>query len=70
MEIVRIENLSFTYPESKNKALHDINLTVQSGEFILICGESGCGKPTLLKICSVQVFWNQTNTKALKIWGL
>ena len=55
MEIVRIENLSFTYPESKNKALHDINLTVQSGEFILICGESGCGKTTLLKMLKKQL---------------
>ena len=50
MEIVRIENLSFTYPESKNKTLIDIDLTVNSGEFILLCGESGCGKTTLLKM--------------------
>ena len=55
MEIVRIENLSFTYPESKNKTLIDIDLTVNSGEFILLCGESGCGKTTLLKMLKKQL---------------
>ena len=50
MEILHIENLSFTYPGAENKALDEINLTVNSGEFVVVCGESGCGKTTLLKM--------------------
>ena len=50
MEIFRIENLSFTYPGSSVKALKDISLSVKSGDFVVVCGQSGCGKTTLLKM--------------------
>lgn len=50
MEILRIENLNFKYPSSKENALTDINFSINSGEFIVVCGESGCGKTTLLKL--------------------
>lgn len=50
MEIFKVENLSFTYPNKKNKTLESINFTVNQGEFVLICGKSGCGKTTLLRL--------------------
>lgn len=50
MEILHIENLSFTYPNSEKKALDEVNLSINSGEFVVVCGESGCGKTTLLKM--------------------
>lgn len=46
----KIENLSFTYPDRGNKALDDVSLTVGRGEFITLCGKSGCGKTTLLRL--------------------
>ncbi|HEY4430868.1 MAG TPA: energy-coupling factor transporter ATPase [Paenibacillus sp.] len=49
MEIYRIEELSFTFPEQEHTALSKINLTIESGDFITICGKSGCGKSTLLR---------------------
>jgi energy-coupling factor transporter ATP-binding protein EcfA2 len=49
MEIYRIEELSFTFPEQEQVALSNINLTIESGDFITICGKSGCGKSTLLR---------------------
>ncbi|PRR83400.1 ABC transporter ATP-binding protein [Clostridium vincentii] len=49
MEIIKIENLTFKYPLKDKKALNNINLSVNSGDFIVICGKSGCGKSTLLK---------------------
>lgn len=49
MELIRIENLSFTYPNSDNKILNNISLDINEGEFVLLIGESGCGKSTLLK---------------------
>lgn len=49
MEAYRIENLSFSYPQSERKALNNINIKIQEGEFITICGKSGSGKSTLLR---------------------
>ncbi len=50
MEIIKTENLSFTYPMEKVKALDNINLSISCGEFVTVCGKSGCGKTTLLKL--------------------
>lgn len=50
MESFKIENLSFTYPGRGEKTLDDINFTINQGEFVLICGKSGCGKTTLLRL--------------------
>ena len=50
MEILHIEDLSFRYPKGEKYALENINLSVESGEFIVICGRSGCGKTTLLRL--------------------
>ena len=45
-----IKDLSFSYPVSKDKlALDHINLNIEKGEYIAICGKSGSGKTTLLK---------------------
>ena len=46
----QIENLSFSYPAAKGKeSLHDVNLTIQKGEYVVLCGKSGSGKTTLLR---------------------
>lgn len=50
MEILRIENLSFRYPGTEKRAVDSIDLSVNDGEFIVVCGESGCGKTTLLRL--------------------
>lgn len=49
MEIFKIENLTFSYPNCEKAAISDVSLTVNSGEFVTICGKSGCGKSTLLR---------------------
>ena len=50
MEILALKDLSFSYPESDKKALDGISLSVKEGEFIALCGRSGCGKTTLLRL--------------------
>lgn len=50
MELLRIEDLSFRYPKSEKNAVDGISLTVNEGEFIVVCGASGCGKTTLLRL--------------------
>lgn len=47
--MIEISNVSKTY-ETGNKALRNVNITVQDGEFVFIVGRSGSGKSTLLKI--------------------
>jgi NitT/TauT family transport system ATP-binding protein len=49
-----LKNIGKTFPAREGKrgvqALHDINLTVHEGEFLVLLGPSGCGKSTLLRI--------------------
>lgn len=49
MEIYNIENLNFSYPETKEKTLRNVSLNIERGEFVVISGMSGCGKSTLLR---------------------
>ena len=45
-----IKNLSFSYPTAKGKeSLKNVNLTIQRGEYVVLCGKSGSGKTTLLR---------------------
>ena len=50
MEILHISDLSFSYPETDSPALRDISFSISDGEFVVVCGESGCGKTTLLRL--------------------
>jgi phosphonate transport system ATP-binding protein len=46
--ILEIRHLSKTYPGGA-RALHDVNIDVAAGEFLVILGPSGAGKSTLLR---------------------
>ena len=49
MACFTIKNLTFSYPGIEKKALFDISLEIQTGEYIVLCGKSGSGKTTLLR---------------------
>lgn len=55
MEVIKVENLSFTYPGRQKKALSDINISIKDGEFITLMGKSGCGKTTLLRLLKISL---------------
>lgn len=55
MAILEVKNLNFTYPNEDRPALSDINLSVESGELILLCGRSGSGKSTLLRLLKKEI---------------
>lgn len=46
--VLDIQNLTKSY-NNKGKALHDVSLSVQEGEFVTVIGSSGAGKSTLLR---------------------
>ena len=46
----QIKDLSFSYPTAKGKkSLDGVNLTIEKGEYVVLCGKSGSGKTTLLR---------------------
>ena len=50
MALIDIKNLNFKYAGNEEKTLKDVSLTVNQGEFVVLCGASGCGKTTLLNL--------------------
>ena len=46
--MIKFENVNVTI--QGKRILSDVNLEIQDGEFVLICGESGCGKTTMTKL--------------------
>lgn len=50
MPIIELQNVSklYGFGDAMTLALDEINLTVESGEFVAIMGPSGCGKSTLM----------------------
>ncbi|MHB9326663.1 heme ABC transporter ATP-binding protein/permease CydC [Phytobacter ursingii] len=47
---VRLQEISFSYPEQPQKALNGINLSISAGEHVAVLGRTGCGKSTLLQL--------------------
>ena len=47
---IQFENVNFTYPNSTNKVLKNINVKIRSGEKIAIVGENGSGKSTFVSL--------------------
>lgn len=49
MALFTIQNLTFSYPDSPASSLNHINLNIEKGEYVVLCGKSGSGKTTLLR---------------------
>ena len=49
MNIIEIENLTYSYPAAETPILQNITLQVEKGDFLAIVGNNGCGKSTFCK---------------------
>lgn len=47
--MIRLKNFSFSYGKNETPNLNRVNLEIQPGQFVLVCGGTGSGKSTLLK---------------------
>jgi cobalt transport protein ATP-binding subunit len=69
--IVIVEDLTYTYPNSDEPALKDINLEIEAGEFVLLTGPSGCGKTTFCRTLNglIPKFYNGTISGKVTVNG-
>ena len=47
---VKLENVSFKYPESGSLIIDNLSLDIKEGEYVAIVGHTGCGKSTLVRL--------------------
>lgn len=55
MEQIALNQVTFRYPAAETPVLNGLSLNVRKGEFMVICGRSGCGKTTLLRLMKPQL---------------
>ncbi|MDF2882701.1 MAG: ATPase component of various ABC-type transport system with duplicated ATPase domain [Clostridiaceae bacterium] len=69
MSYITLKNLTYKYPGNHNITLNNININIERGDIVLVCGNSGSGKSTLGKCItgSVPNFYGGTIRGEIKI---
>ncbi|NUU21683.1 MAG: ABC transporter ATP-binding protein [Streptomycetaceae bacterium] len=69
---IRLEKVSYTYPDRDRPAVDAVSLTIRRGEIIALVGENGSGKTTLAKLVaglyrphSGRILWDGTDDTEL-----
>ncbi len=52
VDVLRFEDVTYTYPGAQRPALRGVDLAISPGEFVVVCGLSAGGKSTLLRAAS------------------
>ena len=69
---IKLKDFSFTYEGNKRPALSDINLEIGKGEFLVLTGESGCGKTTVTRCMNglIPDFYEGTIRGSCRVCGM
>jgi energy-coupling factor transporter ATP-binding protein EcfA2 len=69
--MIRLDHVTYTYPDSPTPAIADVSLEIAEGEFLLVTGPSGSGKSTLLRCLNglVPHFYGGTLAGQVSILG-
>ena len=70
MANLHIQDLTFSYPGAAAPALTGVNLSVEAGEYVLLCGRSGSGKTTLLRHLKTVLAPHGRRTGTISLDGL
>jgi energy-coupling factor transporter ATP-binding protein EcfA2 len=83
MDLINFQNFYYRYKGNEEYALNNINLKIEDNKFILLCGETGSGKTTLIRCMNGLIpqfyagfykgkveLWNQKNTAETPIADL
>ncbi|MFI1304156.1 ABC transporter ATP-binding protein [Streptomyces sioyaensis] len=75
---IRLDDVSYTYPNKTSPALHALSLTLRRGEVVALVGANGAGKSTLVRLLSAltlpthgTVSWDGTDlatVEAESVW--
>ena len=47
---IKVENITFSYPDSSVTAVENVSMTIEKGERVAIIGQNGAGKSTTVKL--------------------
>ena len=69
--MVEFNSVSFSYTENGTGAVHDISFAIPEGQFVLVCGASGCGKTTITRLINglIPSFYPGELSGTVKITG-
>ena len=68
--MIKIDHISFSYGEENENTggVRDIDLNIEDGHFVVLCGESGCGKTTITRLINGLIPHYYEGQMAGEVW--
>ena len=68
--MIKIDHISFSYGEENENTggVRDIDLNIEDGQFVVLCGESGCGKTTITRLINGLIPHYYEGQMAEEVW--